>query len=233
MPAERYYFPSTYTKDEEISLEGQEFHHLVNVMRTRKGERVELVNGNGQRAEGTVVSLEKKRAVILIEHLTHKEDKGRRLILAQGIPRFARLEYILEKGTELGMTEIWLFPGMHSEKGEFSANQQERMQTILVSAMKQCGRLYLPKLSILPALKKWKDFPSNGFFGDVHPEAPRLNPTELESMNEVIFFIGPESGFDKSEVEVLRQHHIRGVTLHHNILRTDTAAIVALALCSQ
>lgn len=228
MPAERYFISDNFLPDTEITLEGQEFHHLAHVMRTRAGEIIELVNGKGQLATAIIVALEKKRAIIQLQNVHSVPPPTSSLVLVQAIPRFPRLEFILEKGTELGMTEIWLFPGLRSEKDSFSHNQSERMHTILVAAMKQCGRLDLPKLSIYPLLKKWDAFPSHSYYGDVTPEAPKL--IHEKKSGNLYFFNGPESGFDPLEIEILKKHNVLGVSLHKNILRTDTAAIAALSI---
>jgi len=236
MPAERFYYPHSLGKEDNIVLEDQEFHHLVNVMRNRLDDIIEVINGIGQIANARLSSIEKKRALLTVETVFTEEPSKLKLILAQAIPRLNRLETILEKCTELGMTEIWLFPGAHSEKKEFSENQLERLQHILISATKQCGRLFLPKLISMPPIKKWQTFPIPAFFGDVEPEAPLLEDIwkhhfEAEAY-EALMCIGPESGFNDEEIALLKKFGAEGVSLHRNILRTDTAAIASLALLS-
>src|SRR5207248_2602313 len=141
-----------------------ELHHLVNVMRTRLGEKIEVVNGQGQLAEAILQSIEKKSASLRIESVETSSPFSQRLILAQGMPKQNRLEFIIEKGTELGMTEIWLFPASRSEKKDFSVNQLERLNILTIAAMKQCGRLFLPKIVIMPPLKQWKQQDINHIF---------------------------------------------------------------------
>jgi len=234
MPAERYYFPHVFQHGTYLSIKDQEFHHLVNVMRSRQGDSIELVNGKGQLATGIIDIIEKKSAVIKIEEIYVESPSPKKLILAQGIPRLNRLEFILEKGTELGMSEIWLFPAIHSEKKIFSENQLERLQSIIIAAMKQSGRLFLPDLKILPQLKQWPMLPKASFFGDLRSEAPILANVwpSYANCDETLFVIGPESGFDEREILQLEKLGALGVKLHPNILRTDTAAITALSLLS-
>lgn len=233
MPAERYYYPQNIENNTEISLEGQEHHHLINVMRTRLGDVVEIVNGLGQLASATVSSLEKKRAVLSIHSVFTSELPKFQIILAQGIPRFTRLELIMEKCTELGMTEIRLFPAARSEKKDISESQLTRLETIAVASMKQCGRLFLPKILVEPPLKKWPKLPLKScFFGDLRENAPKFDDIFPAGETEALFFIGPESGFTDEEVKQLMSLHATGVKLHPNILRTETAAIAALALLS-
>lgn len=234
MPAERYFYDSALEQGLFVQFEDQEFHHLVHVMRTRVGESIEIVNGQGQLGIGTVTNIDKKRAIIEIVSVETSQAKGQKIILAQAIPRMNRLEFILEKGTELGMTEIWLFPTSRSEKKNFTENQIQRLQGIIIAAMKQCGRLFLPQMIFKPPLKELKEIPCRGYFGDVNPDAPWFDEqwkNQDNKSHDVIFFIGPESGFTEDEEEKrLKELGCVGVKLHENILRTDTAAMTALAL---
>lgn len=235
MPAERYFHSGFLEENQRIHLKDQEHHHLVNVMRTRLGEEIEVVNGNGQLAKAVLETIEKKSSSLLVESVETASPPSQHLILAQGIPKINRLELIVEKGTELGMTEIWLFPAMRSEKKDFSENQMERLHTLMVSAMKQCGRLFLPTVVVMPPLKQWKDLSIQPiFFGDVDPEAQTFLSlwNQLKPSQGAIFCIGPESGFTEEEVGVLRKLNAHGVKLHPNILRTETAAIASLTLLS-
>lgn len=230
MPAERYFIETPLTVGDVLSLEGQEYHHLVHVMRTKAGESVEVVNGMGQLAVADVQEINKKHASLLINSIVEEPAPQHAIILAQAIPRPNRLDFILEKGTELGMTQLWLFPGKHSERKEIGENQVERMKLVLIAAMKQCGRLRLPKIVVKPLLEKWNEFPTNAYFGDTDSSAEVFSKV-WKPGNEVVFFVGPESGFNEGETTILRKH-CKGVKLHGNILRTDTAALTALSLIS-
>lgn len=232
MPAERYFISNSFEDGLNLFVEEQEFHHLIHVMRTKTGESVELVNGKGQLATAIVNSIEKKRAWLEVQSVVTQPLPQKRIILAQAIPRLNRLEFILEKGTELGMTEIWLFPAAHSEKNNFTDNQLQRLTTITIAAMKQCGRLFLPKIVLMPMIKHWKGITCPSFFGDTDPQAIVFSKAwqDNSDISEVLFCIGPESGFTDEEVEILKKIGFIGVKLNDNILRTDTAAITALAI---
>lgn len=235
MPIDRYYIPHDIQKGQSVRLEGQEFHHLAHVTRIKTGEMIELVNGCGILANASVESISKKYADLLVADVSSHPALNNEIILVQAIPRQNRLDFIIEKGTELGMTQIWLFPGQRSERRKFSESQLEHMQAITIAAMKQCGRLYLPKIVAKPSLLQWDDAPLGQiFFGDVSPNAPLLQEIwkgDLE--NQVLFVIGPESGFSGEEEKKLHDFDAKGVKLHPNILRTDTAALVALSLLAQ
>ena len=235
MPAERYYNPRHFEIDDDFYFEDQEFHHFLNVMRTRVGESIEVINGKGQLATALVVSIEKKRALVKVTNLVNEEQPKYKFILAQGIPRTNRLEYILEKCTELGVTEIWLFNSTNSEKRTYTDHQLERLNTILISAMKQCGRLYLPKLCFVKSLSEFPNSSLGCYYGDTSPDAPSFVKvlSEQHEKNGSLICIGPEGGFTADEHKYLKSQGYIGIKLHNNILRTDTAAIAALSLMSQ
>jgi 16S rRNA (uracil1498-N3)-methyltransferase len=236
VPAERYYIPQPFQKGSELIIEGQEFHHLVHVMRTQVGESVEVVNGEGGFGHAVLEHLEKKRAIFRVEETVQHPKPAFEVILAQAIPKINRLDFILEKGTELGMTQFWLFPSQRGERKQLTEHQIERMRALSIAAMKQCGSFYLPTILMKPPLEKWeRNLPLPALFGNVQPDAPscveKLKQERFQ--NGVIFFVGPESGFSYEEEKTLQALDVEGVKLHPHILRTDTAAIAALCAITQ
>jgi 16S rRNA (uracil1498-N3)-methyltransferase len=222
MPAERF-FVDTPLQD-VVTLEGTELHHLAHVMRIRVGEEVELVNGKGSLAKAKLLTLSKREATLEILQATHHPVPTEKYILAIPMMRPAKLELIIEKCTELGADAFWIYPAAHSEKENFSENQQQRLSHIAISAMKQCGRLDLPKIKILTRFDELFLPSYNYFFGDTNPDAPWITPQDRG-----VFITGPESGFSEKERKIL-QARASGVHLHKNILRAETAPIAALLL---
>lgn len=237
MPAERFYINDpSLTVNKLVFLEKEEFHHLVHVMRLRAGETVELMNGMGSLAEALIQSIEKQRATLQIQSLHTESPPHYQLILAQALPRLPKLEYILEKSVELGVSDLWLFPGILSEKKELSSSQMERTHHIIVSAMKQCGRLFLPRFRLCSEILSWTadGIPSAAFFGDTDPSSPPFLEYLLSLSSSSLFMaIGPEKGFHEKEILYMKKNlHLKGVKLHENILRTETAATHFLSLSS-
>jgi len=112
-----------------------------------------------------------------------------------------------------------------SEKKDLSPAQLHRLETMTINALKQCGRLYLPKIIIHPLLKNWQRPVGSLFFGDPSSQIPLQGPFE----QTVTFFIGPEKGFSTEEIEQLLQFKAQGISLHENILRAETAPLTALS----
>lgn len=235
MPVERYFCPEELSVGRRLLISGGESQHLVKVMRNGCGDVIELCNGCGILASAKIVAVERQGVFVDIEEILKCESEPSAIILAQAMPKINRLDFIVEKGTELGMTQLRLFPGERSEKIGLSAQQRERIMMQLIAAMKQCGRLYLPKVEIAPPLAQWVDDTAGlELFGDLGEKA--LSFCSLHQRghfpNDVTAFIGPEAGFTLREEAILRKRGAFGVKLHKNVLRTDTAAIVMLALIS-
>ncbi len=220
MPIDRFFYPHSLDAP-SITLDDEESRHL-SVMRIRPGDEIEIVNGQGDLAKARY----KKGAELEILSHEHLPPPPYELILAQAYTKPASLEWIIEKGTELGATAFWLFPGERSEKKTLSPNQEKRLHNLTISALKQCGRLYLPSIVLKPPLQQWAKPQGTLFFGSLFPDAPVLS----KPLSPAIFAVGPEKGFSLEETHFLEQTlQGQGVKLHDNVLRAETAAIAALA----
>jgi 16S rRNA (uracil1498-N3)-methyltransferase len=228
MPAERFYADCDLQSRSTVPLEGPEFHHLAHVMRIEQGEEIDLVNGRNELARAKVALIEKKRALLEIKSCQTFKKPSSGVVLALPFLRLAKLEWVIEKGTELGADAFWLFPADGSEKESLSPHQMERLLHIGISAMKQCGRLDLPPIKELGSLEELFAQPGLYLYGDVRESAPLISERR-EEQTTCTFITGPEKGFSKKELDVLEQR-AEGVRLHPNILRAETAPIAALVL---
>lgn len=232
MPSDRFYADNALEPGSSLVLGEGEARHLVQVMRGRVGERVTLVNGRGVLAEACLCSLKKQQCTLEILSVATESPPAFQVILGIGLTRANRLDYVLEKGTELGATAFWLFSAEKGERQELSPQQLERLKLMTIAAMKQCGRLYLPEVVWKPPLKKWEALAYPCLYGDPDSSRPwLLKQLEVEPVEGgLIFCVGPEAGFSTGEKEALSTLGAEGVRLHRNILRADTAPLVALSL---
>lgn len=220
---DRFFYQGFLQVGNPIVLSSEEEKHL-RVMRIREGEIIEIINGKGILAKGVIQG---KGIEILSLH--EAPPSPLQVIIAQAIPKANRLDLIVEKGTELGMQELWLFPGDLSEKKELSQTLLHRLETIAIAATKQCGRLFIPKIVIKAPLNEWENLVLPAYFGDTAGSAPPF----IQSWHKekaMLFFVGPEKGFSKKEETHLRHLGAQGVKIHPYILRTDTAAIAFLSI---
>lgn len=233
MPNNRFYIDAPLATGQIVTLSSTEGHHLAQVMRARVGSEVDLINGRNSLATARIESLGRRgECDLLILAVNTQPTNAFPLIIAQAIPRINRLDTILEKGTELGMHALWLFPGERSERTELSEQQKLRTQTVTIAAMKQCGRLDLPEIQWKDPLKDWSALRLPAFFGSLHNAAAPFGVAwaNAQPKSGAIFFVGPEAGFSPAEEAKLTQLGAIGVNLHSNILRTDTAPLAALTL---
>lgn len=241
MPANRYFIESELKAAHRYKIEGKEFHHLAHVMRHKVEDEIELVNGQGFRSIAWIRNMNKEAAVVEVQETFYTPADPYTFILAQAACRSHRLEFILEKGTELGATAFWLFPADYSDKKNFKSSEEgtlkERFKTIAISAMKQCGRLYLPLIELKPPLREWPKQESCAlFYGDVRPIAPlfyEILQKKQEKHHSCCFLVGPEGGFSEKELALLSEWNAQGVRLHRHILRAETAALAALSVYGQ
>lgn len=225
MPIERF-FDSNLDKDKVLGkLEGDEFIHATKVFRIKTQDTFEVINGHGCLALVEAIEISKKYLTYKVLKMNYWEQKIPELTLILGMPKFNRLETIIEKVTEIGCEEIILFNADRSEKTDLSKNQFERLHLILQASLKQCGRLHLPILKFIPHLEQVFESDRDYYFGDVNA---RSSLSSLAQRNRGII-IGPESGFSQKEHLILEKKGV-GISLSDAILRVDTAAICGVFL---
>lgn len=234
MPINRFFVADGLDVNQDAIISGQEFHHISHVIRTREGEDVELVNGKGVLASATLLKKTRHEAFFKIHEIQTFNPPQLNLALHQAIPKINKLEVIIEKCTELGATEFILFPSEKSEKS-LSQSNIERLNYILISAMKQSGRFHLPKMIIGPSINLMDHTQNINFFGDIRETAiPLIKQLDQKFINQKLnFFIGPESGFTSSEIKFFDDKNFFKTKLCNHILRTETASITAISLIQQ
>jgi 16S rRNA (uracil1498-N3)-methyltransferase len=231
MPANRYYTPQDISKGSNILLESDEALHLKTVMRNQVGDAVELVNGKGLLGYATVLEISKKEVVLKIEHL-ERHPEPRSVELGIGFLVQDRLDLLLEKGCELGLTKISLIKTQNTSKGGFTDGQIERMRRVLIASLKQSGRFWLPQIDLVPSLEDFLDERVFTYFGDIDPTSPPF--FEAFDLNTPFkLLVGPAKGFSKEEVLFLKgKKNVFGVYLNQAILRAETAAILMVGLAT-
>ncbi|MBS0624362.1 MAG: 16S rRNA (uracil(1498)-N(3))-methyltransferase [Verrucomicrobia bacterium] len=227
MPAYRFFLDQHFVLHESYELPSQEAHHIFKVMRCQVGEILEFVNGQGQMACAQLIDAHTIQVNTLLQ-----EPPPPELIVAQALIKPNRLDSILEKGTELGMTQLWLFEAEKSEKSGLSNQQAIRLNHLSIAALKQCGRLDLPKILIVPPLLKWTSLPCTSYYGSLNPQDPWLIDL-IQPKQPSLFLVGPEAGLTQAEQSHLNQLGAQAAKLHRYTLRAETAPLVALSLLSQ
>ncbi len=218
-----------------VVLEGREYHHIRNVMRAAIGDEVLVVNGKGLVAHGRVEILERHRCDIRILCSEQRPAPQAGLFLGMGLLRPSHLDFAIEKGCEVGVDAFVLFSAEKSERKELSSSVQRRLEAIITAAIKQSGRIFRPKVHMVPSLQEaLLLLPTPRLVADLQHEAVSL-AKKLESLpkgRSLSLLIGPEGGWSHKERALLADE-ATPVLLHENTLRAETAAMVAAYTVSQ
>ncbi|MBM3812156.1 MAG: 16S rRNA (uracil(1498)-N(3))-methyltransferase [Acidimicrobiia bacterium] len=219
---------------QQAELTGEDAHHLTRVLRVEKNQRYEL-SDNHSVYLGEVMEARKDRVLFQILEQLPLNPLPVRLTLVTALVKFDRLEWILEKGTELGVEQFVLFQAERSEKGldRGAEKRLHRWKRILLEASQQCRRDRLPELALAPSFQAAAG-------NAVHPRyvldesggPPLLSalPDHPEPGGTAALMIGPEGGWTDREREVCAAGGWAPVSQGPNILRAETAAISAVAI---
>ena len=239
----RFYLPPAECRGTVLSLTGREAHHALNVLRLRRGQRVIILDGQGQRLGCDVAQQQRDRLDLTVIERVSVNPPPCQIILAQAVPKGKLFEDIIEKATELGASRI---VPLQTERtvGRFDQAEKTRKldkwRQVAVEAIKQCGSAWLPlidspttveqfarqqndiELPLVGALAQNARHPRHWF--DVFAVEKRRKPVSLS------IAIGPEGDFTPEELLCLQSAGARPITLGPLVLRTDTAAIYCLSI---
>jgi len=223
----------------DVRVEGDRFHYLARVLRVQEGEALEVFDGAGRSFPAKVVRLEADAAQLSLGP-PQKSAQRREWILLQGLPKGDKLELILQKTTELGVTVIAPVAMERSVvklSPDKAADRLTRWSRIAEEAARQCGRSEVPRvepLRRLPEAIGALPEQTQVFVLDEEEKSLRLGEAFLSRVQDasqpVALVIGPEGGVARDELELLRKRGALGVSLGERILRTETAGLAALAV---
>lgn len=220
-----FYEPQFDNKTQCIQVNPVESRHIAKVLRKSIGDAVLITNGKGVLAEGILKSNHPKKCEIEVINMKEKEASKQHLHIAIAPTKSNdRLEWFLEKATEIGIQEITPLLCEHSERRNI---KQERYEKVLQAAMKQSLNLFLPKLNELTSFSDFvtRDFKSAKLIAHCEDE-PKESLSKVVSANNLIL-IGPEGDFSKSEIDLALTNNYKAISLSDSRLRTETAGIVA------
>jgi 16S rRNA (uracil1498-N3)-methyltransferase len=213
-----------------ITLDEDESKHAIRVLRLVIGSEVILVDGKGTRAIAVVNEDHPKRCSLEIQtREKEKSDRAYKLHIAIAPTKnLDRLEWFIEKATEIGIDSIILIGCEHSER--FTV-KMERMEKVTVAAIKQSQQSWLPSITGIVSFKEFlKSVPLNAqkFIAHCAAGEKKILKVDFNLEGNIYILIGPEGDFSIPEIELAITHQFSAVTLGTRRLRTETAALVAV-----
>ncbi|MCB0668098.1 MAG: 16S rRNA (uracil(1498)-N(3))-methyltransferase [Saprospiraceae bacterium] len=225
------FFYSNEIANGEIVLRDQELQHLSKSLRMKVGDEIWVLDGMGARYWAVLSELNKKMARAQIKEVEREPLGEARLHLAiSPTKNINRMEWLLEKATEIGLQQITFIETRRSERSRIN---MERMSKIAVSAMKQSGNLYLTKVEDICRLSDFlalETLPQNRFIAHCQDKlSTHLADVLKAGMNSVIL-IGPEGDFTGEEIAASSAQGFQEISLGRMRLRTETAGIFVTSL---
>lgn len=232
----KFFIPRENINNQTIIINGEDVNHIIKVLRLGIGDEIICCDGAGNDYTAKIIDFDKKE--ILCEILEKRKavtEPELKVILIQGIPKAAKMDYIIQKTTELGISEIYPCEMSRCVAKIEGDKKIERWQKISKEAAKQSGRGVVPDVhtpvNISGAIEILKKA-DVAFVPYECEEGKYLRPVlkEADSPKTVAFMIGPEGGFDKAEIDEIIKNEIHTVSLGKRILRTETAGEAVLAM---
>lgn len=242
---QRYFVSLENWSEETVLLKNEDVHHVTRVMRNNVADKVICIHPNGSFAICVIRLIEKEQITLsILEWIETNYELPIEVTIVQGLPKGTKLDLILQKSTELGATAIQLLQADRSiTKWDHRKSNSKiiRYEKILKEASEQSYRNLIPKLLVPEKLEvllesatefdyiffayeeEAKSLQFNSFAKALHKITPG---------NKIAIFIGPEGGFSKEEVSLLKSFNCQPIRLGKRILRTETASLYALSAIS-
>ncbi|MEO5356639.1 MAG: 16S rRNA (uracil(1498)-N(3))-methyltransferase [Nitrospirae bacterium YQR-1] len=230
----RVYIEKITVKDGVLRLTGEDAHYLTNVLRQRKGDSVEVFDSLGRFFDGRVIDAATREVLLNITPRDRqKEEHSTAIVLCQGLLKGAKMDMVIQKTTELGVSEIITFYSsrcQYKETGKLS-----RWNKIAVEASRQSGRVAVPVVSapisysdLLLTIKCSKQ--SRAFIFYEKTGVSLKSVALCVDVKTIYAVTGPEGGFSSDEIDEAEAADITPVFLGNRILRAETAAVASVLL---
>jgi 16S rRNA (uracil1498-N3)-methyltransferase len=234
----RFYVPQPRIEKGMLRIEGDEVRHIRRVLRLRTGDEIIVFDGSAKEYEGMIVEDGPSSVVIRIQNiLSSKKESPLEITLAQSVLKGEKMDYLIQKATELGVKEIIPFFSSRSvpilEKSK-SLRRHRRWERIAIEASKQSGRGVIPKIEPLQDYSEMLQNIPPDFLRLIlwEKEGARLKEVlgGLKEKIKIFFIVGPEGGLSQEEVDLAKEKGFIPITLGKRILRSETASLSLLSI---
>jgi len=230
----RCFVPQPLRSGEERLLPDGAATHIGRVMRARVGDSLIVFDGRGGEYDARIVSIERQAVRVQIDsHRPLERESPLKVTLLQALARGERMDFIVQKATELGVTSII---ALHSQRSVVRLDAAgltkrcEHWRAIAISACEQCGRNQLPSIEAVPDLASaCSRVPQTDRRLMLRPDADRSLLDAVRQASGISMMIGPEGGFSPEELTLTQQLGFEGCRLGPRVLRAETAPLAALS----
>lgn len=229
----RIYDNQPISINEEFILGEDGSNHVGRVLRMTPGESITVFNGLGVEYISKILEVTKKYVkVIPVEEVVRSTESPIRIHLGQVLSRGDKMDFTVQKAVELGVTEITPLVSTRCGvrlKDDRQEKKQDSLQKIVISACEQCGRTFVPTVNPIITLDEFLAQQTDDLKLTLNPYTDK-KIKDLQQNNSYRLLVGPEGGFSDEEVNLAAQNGFQSVLLGPRILRTETAALVAISI---
>ncbi len=234
----RFYVPQPKIEKGTLRIEGDEARHIRKVLRLKEGDEIIVFDGSAKEYEGKIVEEKASSVVISIQNILFSEKESPlEITLAQSVLKGEKMNYLIQKATELGIKRIIPFFSSRTipllEKSG-RLGRFRRWERIAIEASKQCGRGVIPKIEAIQDYSEMLQNIAPNFLRLILWEREGAKLKEiLEGLKEemkVFFIVGPEGGLSQEEVDLSKEKGFIPITLGKRILRSETASLCLLSI---
>ncbi len=237
MPARRFFVRDVHRVGDRVAIEGSDAHKIVRVLRLRTGDVIELVDSAGALFSAEIEASGDRVDVHLVESRAPNDRAGVTIDVAQGLPKGQKMEYVVEKLSELGVRSIIPIESERTIVRGAGDAKIERWRRVARSAAQQSGRRDVLDVRAPVSFKVLCEESMPEYDVVLMPweiaapvSARQQLPTLLGNAKRILIVVGPEGGFSHEEADAAQGAGARQIWLGPHILRTETAALVATAI---
>lgn len=230
----RFYCPPPLPQSGEFNLPPDAAHHASRVLRLREGDAVQLFDGEGHESHGVIADLSGKQVVVgQLRQIDTNRESPLQVTLAQALSSSEKMDWVIQKATELGVAEIQPLATERSVarlSPERAAKRTEHWQQVAIAACEQCGRNVLPvihpPLDIMVWLQQMRAEKHSKFI--LLPQGSVSLHSQPKPQDKAILLIGAEGGFTPAESDSALLCDFTPIRLGARVMRTETAAVAGL-----
>jgi 16S rRNA (uracil1498-N3)-methyltransferase len=235
MALPRFYCPDLPPSGSALELPREAAHHAQRVLRLRVNDPVQLFDGNGCALNGKIREIGPKRVLVHeLQTCIADAEPSLRIVLAQAMSSAEKMDWVVQKATELGAAEIQPVQTQRSVarlSGERAEKRTAHWRSVATAACEQCGRNTLPQIGAPLELGAWLSLLRGRDAAKfvLLPEGDSPLGRQAAPGASIVLLVGPEGGFDEDETKMARLAGFTPIRMGNRVLRTETAAVAGLA----